>query len=232
MTRTVAESYQTMQVMHSFYIHEEATAVLVRPLDMSISQSTLEPFFSRNNARSSCVETCVSYCREVRTRVVYRTVDSELVPGIINLRRSPLSVDGLLQERAIIMDKIVFYSHFLKQGSCRVCVRSIRPRNIRCFKFWTHNIASCGRNRPRQDSASRSRSQNSRWRCCTLMPREPQQWCTSTTTWKTWNGLQQAQNRRHQSRSSCCIGALSTAATHLDSPRASRARIRDSFDPW
>lgn len=43
-----------MQVMHAFYIDEEATAILVRALDMSISQAALEAFFSRDDARSSC----------------------------------------------------------------------------------------------------------------------------------------------------------------------------------
>lgn len=160
--------------MHAFYIHEEATAVLVRPLDVSISQSTLEPFFSRNNARSSCVETCVSFCCEVMKRVVHRTVDSKLFPGIINLRRSPLSVDGLLQERAVVVDKVIFDPHLIEQRSCDVFVRLIRRIDISYFQSWTHSIALYGRNRPRQDSVSRSRIQNSRWRCCTPLPRERQ----------------------------------------------------------
>lgn len=44
--------------MHSLHIDEEATAVFVRALDMSIVQSTFETVFSRDNARSSCAETC------------------------------------------------------------------------------------------------------------------------------------------------------------------------------
>lgn len=47
--------------MHAFYIYEEATAVLVRPLDMGIGQPTFEPLLSRNNASSSCAKTFVNH---------------------------------------------------------------------------------------------------------------------------------------------------------------------------
>lgn len=68
-------------------------------------------------------------------RVAYCTVDPECVPGIVDFRRRPLSVDRLFQERAIVVDDAILDPHPLKKGSCFDHVSDTRPIYLMCFRF-------------------------------------------------------------------------------------------------